>query len=1116
MAVAAVADAESRKSRVEQTDTPVAQPKTNDKDKKDFDAALALAKQGPSRQDNRPTTAAPASDPKPVDDVPRTTVDHKVEPDESLARIAKFYRAPFAGVLEANKGLKDPNIIQPGDHVTVPNADQRVVTAKQQVDAAHRAEDSVASLEHLAHDPKGTDQSRAVAASQLTGARAEVGRRWDDVQKTAETDLRNAGKNSFFPEDGADKALTEIRSRLPKDQGYQSAVDRAQATVKGDWDKQGISLSHFQGLVDKANKASGTEADNAWKDVRGAVENRLRDLGNGQAYPEERVKPQLDEIKRHFANDPKVASEVDGAYKTVTGEWHDQGWTRDTLGVAVDKYGDVRKAQSAVDEATKTGAANLPQLQQNLTTAQNALRQEIEHQLDDVSGKVPKEKRELAIAARAALIQNNGPQEAGFASLVDQAAYNKTVKPGVDAVQAAYQKDGAKAAADALNAQTATVSPETAKQIVAASLPTIESIASDLDKSMRNGDGPISYKDYNAVYGDLAAATDMAARGSNGQKVVDDVAAAMIRHLPSQKFQPQFQDSPSYPLAPYQQAVMQSVADGKGASLQLATATQLKASGRLDEADSLVSATSVGAQVLRGRVEDDVKTFSDASGDITRLRADWSGVMSKEKLDSATIDYLNRNPDVLPKFDQSYNALDGDGYAVARTNLAINAALPQLQGLSQTGELDKARKELGESKEAQFAVGISDKASDEVLRQVLANEVASSSKANPNSSIGGSRNFVKELGNAAMQSQPSALGLLGASNTGEPRRVTDIFTRQTVTVDPKKLSLFGGSMNGLGAAFSGYQTYLSYEKLAHGGTTMLDKTKGVYYAIGTLKETAEGLSVMAQRGWLGLDRIPGSQQLSGTLLEKANRTGLMSEPGWVKFSTFFKVGGGLIDAGYALDAASKGDVPAALLYGASSGGGFLAAAGSVAAGDSWLATFGGPVGAGVVLASAVGLYLYNDAKDKARFEAPSRQFLEDAGYDPKVASALADYDDNDGRSSGPALAAAAQQFGITPEELMQRLNKQNPDKVHDLIHEAWTVEPDDKGNYPLHASNDYTVWAPGAHSSGHYLYNPHDTHYRGGYGAGAGGAYLNEDPNAHSLTALRDYARALFGQPILG
>ncbi len=55
------------------------------------------------------------------------------------------------------------------------------------------------------------------------------------------------------------------------------------------------------------------------------------------------------------------------------------------------------------------------------------------------------------------------------------------------------------------------------------------------------------------------------------------------------------------------------------------------------------------------------------------------------------------------------------------------------------------------------------------------------------------------------------------------------------------------------------------------------------------------------------------------------------EPGWVKFSTYFKIGGGLIDSAYAVDAARKGDWLASGLYATSAGGGFLMAAGSVAA-----------------------------------------------------------------------------------------------------------------------------------------------------------------------------------------
>ena len=86
--------------------------------------------------------------------------------------------------------------------------------------------------------------------------------------------------------------------------------------------------------------------------------------------------------------------------------------------------------------------------------------------------------------------------------------------------------------------------------------------------------------------------------------------------------------------------------------------------------------------------------------------------------------------------------------------------------------------------------------------------------------------------------------------------------------------------------------------------------------------------------------------------------------------------------------------------------------------------------------------------------------LEAAGYKPEVAKALADYSDQDGQSAGPAIAATAQQFGAMPELLMEHLNRMDPDKVHDLVEQAWTVNADDKGQFPLTAPNDRNVWAP--------------------------------------------------------
>jgi hypothetical protein len=215
--------------------------------------------------------------------------------------------------------------------------------------------------------------------------------------------------------------------------------------------------------------------------------------------------------------------------------------------------------------------------------------------------------------------------------------------------------------------------------------------------------------------------------------------------------------------------------------------------------------------------------------------------------------------------------------------------------------------------------------------------------------------------------------------------------------------------------------------------------------------------------------------------------------------------------------ALEGDAPAAALYGTSASGGVLMSLASAGAIGSW----GGAVGAGVVVLSASGLLLYRDAQDKAKYEAPSREFLEAAGYDPEVANVLANYDNNDGQSAGPAIAATAAQFGVDPGTLMQRLNAMPADKVEQLVHSAHTVNPNGNGEYQLTANNDRQVWGPedkDPQYGGHYLYDPGDTAYRGGYDIVVGSPFpvAATDPNPHSMTALRDYTRALFGQPVLG
>jgi LysM domain len=1109
------------------TDAAAARPDDTTQHDQRFDVALKKAKSDRTGADRHRHS-------KPDE------ITQALKPGETLWSIAKQYRAPFSEVVRANRQFRNPHHIAPGKAVHIPHPDPRVVSMRQAVANAHRADDGVSALQRTASNPNAATGERSPAPQQLPEAQAQANRQWTDIQHSVEAEIRNAGRGATFPDDATRSVVAELRGRMPEDARYQATVGQAVATVDGEWRNAGITRGEIDGLVhnahaadqsvaflDQLQRAPGATpaqrqlaasnlhdarnaADAAWGKVGTEVEDYLRSQGTGRPYPEQLVRQHVDDISKQYARDPKVKSAVDSAYRTVINEWQAQGWTHDTLGKIVGQYDVVNKDQRAVTTAQASASANLPALQTQLDRDRTTLRQEIERQLDDVAGGGPPDQREMAIGARAALIQQNGPGDQAFADIVDEAAYNKVVQPGVDAVRNAYQSGGAKAAAEALRQQTENVSPATAARIVEAS-PTISNIAADIKGSLTEG-GPIASQDVAGVYANVATATDYAARSTNGAQITADMARVMVREMPSR------------PVLGYRDAVLQSVSSGTGATLALEMTAQLKQAGRTDEAASLLGMTRVGIEVLGNKIKKGVREFREASADVNQLRVDWAPMMTRDQLDQATVRYVAQHSDILPNFDRTYDALNGLGYGAARTGLALAAAFPRLQGLDGVDDLAKVRSDFAGAQETQIAVGLSEKANGEVLRIVVDQTAGGGpAGANPTSPISRARNFVKEFVNSRMSSSPSSMSAImdleasaGPAITARP--VQDIFTGQNIKVDPKKTSLALGTLNGIGTAFNGYQAVLAWQNLAQAPGRLLDLTKAVYYTVGFGKEAAELLSVGAQRGWFALDSIMPAN-LSGSILAKANRTGLALEPGWPKFATYFKIGGGLIDGALAVDAMVQGDWVAAGLYTTSAAGGVLMGAGSVATGGSALATLGGPIGGALVVVSALGLYLHDDAKAKARMERPSREFLEVAGYKPEIARALADYSDWDGHSAGPAIGATAQKFGRAPDQLMARLNRLDPTKVHDLVTKAWGLTANE-GRFALIASNDRHVWAPGSKDpqfgGGTYLYDPQDKQYRGYYAESAIGYLVPvEDPVVRSMTALRDYARALFGEPVL-
>lgn len=143
-------------------------------------------------------------------------------------------------------------------------------------------------------------------------------------------------------------------------------------------------------------------------------------------------------------------------------------------------------------------------------------------------------------------------------------------------------------------------------------------------------------------------------------------------------------------------------------------------------------------------------------------------------------------------------------------------------------------------------------------------------------------------------------------------------------------------------------------------------------------------------------------------------------------------------AGGTDEAAVGGDLLAESLEGGAAAGG--------------LSEWAGPISAGVVLATTVGLYgykLYERVKQSNKMEPLNRTFLNELGYSHGQAKALAN-DDSHGNSVGPTLQAVAKRLGISPARMGQYLMSfKDTSKLSELVVAAQGVKADSKGRYRL-------------------------------------------------------------------
>jgi hypothetical protein len=96
----------------------------------------------------------------------------------------------------------------------------------------------------------------------------------------------------------------------------------------------------------------------------------------------------------------------------------------------------------------------------------------------------------------------------------------------------------------------------------------------------------------------------------------------------------------------------------------------------------------------------------------------------------------------------------------------------------------------------------------------------------------------------------------------------------------------------------------------------------------------------------------------------------------------------------------------------------------------------------------VGLNLRDQERRRTLTEPFNKDYLIAAGLRTEIAEQLAK-NDSDGLSAGPKLEQLAKHLRVTPQELLQYLNAQDPRWVGEFLsHGVHAVAPNEQGQYP--------------------------------------------------------------------
>ena len=506
------------------------------------------------------------------------------------------------------------------------------------------------------------------------------------------------------------------------------------------------------------------------------------------------------------------------------------------------------------------------------------------------------------------------------------------------------------------------------------------------------------------IFRDLAAAVDSASRSREAAQTIEQVGRALA-------------GEPTVALVTIEDAVK----DGN-LVLPLEMIKQFRGPSAGRFAGQVSGAVKDGLAGLRARVEQSVLQFAKTVQPLQNPAANWDALLPSAegqpfKTPKQTAEqWVAAHRDFIPAAEAGLKALNPVAYQMTRAIAALDQYLPQLPQMKNVDEIRKLA-EVPANSAVAFAQNFSPDSVIEAARLFniqglhgIALEDPNKIVPDPSWPLRSTRNLGQKIGLWRTGAEPFGLGL---SLYGT-------------------LTYIGGVKN---QATELYRNYGDPGWMLRRGWRVLG-FMGMYTA-GTLIEGAKVAGHIASN-WKDLQ---ASQSALGQFT--AGAVGNVQGSTWKKFFSNHVKAFGWFNAGGTVWYFIQGDIERGTALGFAAGGTLL---------SSYASRIGLRIlGNGITTAASlvlVGLNLRDQERRRTLTEPFNKDYLITAGLRREIAEQLAK-NDSDGLSAGPKLEQLAKHLRVTPQELLQYLNAQDPRWVGEFLsHGVHAVAPNEQGQYP--------------------------------------------------------------------